>query len=70
MTAVGVEALAGQHGTIRVEHDLSLGHYRIRLGPIKLFWKSTPSWEINFINDEENLGYQVIVKEAHITFSG
>ena len=50
----------GVHGTVSVERDLSLGHYRFRLGPIKLFWKRTPGWEINFLSDDEELGYQVV----------
>lgn len=59
-----MDKLNGVHGTLYVERDLSLGHYRLRLGPIRLFWKGTPGWEANFISDDGTLGFQVITLES------
>lgn len=47
-------------GTLHVERDASLGHYRINIWFIHLFWKHTGGWEISFIDDAEENAFQII----------
>ncbi|KKM74304.1 hypothetical protein LCGC14_1401680 [marine sediment metagenome] len=54
------QRLDGLHGTMHVERDPSLGYYRVRLGPIKLFWKTIGGWELSFIDDGENVGVTIL----------
>ena len=52
--------LDGLKGTMRVERDPSLGYYRVRLGPIKLFWKTVGGWELTFVDEDEKVGVTVL----------
>jgi hypothetical protein len=58
----GWAQLDGLHGRLGSEHDASMGHYRIRLGPIKLFWKRTGGWEITFRNDSNGAEIGLMVR--------
>ena len=58
------EQLNELEGKLYTERDPSLGYYRFKLGPIKLFWKRVGGWEINFIGERENreIGFQIIFR--------
>ena len=63
MEVPSMNRLDGLHGTLHTERDPSLGYYRIRLGPIRLFWKPRPAWEVSFVDDDKAVGFQVILPD-------
>jgi len=50
-------------GTLHIERDLSLGYHRFRFGPVKLWWKSVPGYEIVFITEEEDEGVHMLLSD-------
>ena len=50
-------------GTLHIERDVSMGYHLFRLGPLKLWWKSVPGYEIVFITEEEDEGVHMFLSD-------